>query len=340
MAWKQFALDQAKVASDATEDYYIQACFRQSRCVFHRIAGDLDEAASSLDLVQGRTSMDRRIHSAIGYSAIQGSLNCIQLEDLSTAEALLEDWKPSDEHPSLLEQTVMFRKHMVLGRILRFKGAFRESLMHLDTAQEMVKRHEKLSFDEDLLDLTCDQADTLRELDKPVLAERLLREEIDRRDRDCIPGNTCRLKLTLAEALFAQENFEEAEGICSAVESQRGLLKFDKLRLQITMAKIQDAKGDKERALPYWIRAMKEVKKSHLTNGYTTRIIVLSISDALSGTDEAEMMKTTSLQQVNVLGENAKPGGAKYWVGGLDRWARSRGFDGILNISCTSDMKS
>ncbi|GKU08176.1 unnamed protein product [Fusarium langsethiae] len=317
MTWKKFALDQAKVALDAVED-----------------------SASSLDLVQGGTLMDRRMHSAIGYSAIQKSLNCIQVEDLSTAEALLEDWKPSDEHPSLLEQTVMFRKHMILGRILRFKGAFRESLVHLEKAQEVVRRHKDLSFDEDLRDLTCDQADTLRELDEPEPAERLLREEIDRRDRDCIPGNTYRLKLTLAEALFAQKRFEEAERICSGVESQPGLLKLDNLRLQITMAKIRDSKCDREGALRYWIGAMKEVGKFHLTNGYTTRIIILSIRDSLSGTDEAEMMETTSLQQVNVLGENAKPGGTKYWIGGLDHWARSKGFDDILNISCTSDMRS
>ncbi|CAJ0555356.1 Ff.00g054210.m01.CDS01 [Fusarium sp. VM40] len=333
IAWKEFALNQVKVASDVVEDHYIQACFALSQCVFHRITGNMDQAASSLDPIQDITSMDRRMHSAIGYSAIQSSLNCIQVEDLSTAEALLDDWKPSDEHPSLLEQTVMFRKHMILGRILRFKGSFRESLMHLAKAQEMVKRHDKLNFDEDLRDFICDQADTLRELDEPETAERLLREEIDRRDRDCIPGNTYRLKLTLAEAVFAQKRLDEVERICLGVKSQPGLLKLDNLRLQITMAKIRDSKCDKKGALRYWIGAMKEVGKFHLTNGYTTRIIILSIRDSLSGTEEAEMMESTSLQQVNVLGENAKPGGTKYWIGGLDHWARSKGFDNILNIS-------
>jgi hypothetical protein len=60
---------------------------------------------------------------------------------------------------------VLFRKDMLLGRGLRFQGEFADSLSHLERAQKAAEQHKDLIFDEDLRDLTCDLADTLRKLD-------------------------------------------------------------------------------------------------------------------------------------------------------------------------------
>ncbi|KAF4332252.1 hypothetical protein FBEOM_13952 [Fusarium beomiforme] len=327
MAWKKFAVGQAKVTSRALEDRYTEVCIAQAQSLVHRIAGDVDRAVNSINLVQVRTSMDRRIHSAIGFLAVQSSLNCIQVEDLSTAEELLKDWKFLDEHPSLLERVVMFRKHAILGRILRFKGAFQESLEHLQKAQQIAAAHQQLIFDEDLCDLACDHADTLRELDEPVSAEQRLRVETTRQRKNQI-FNKSRLELALAEALFGQGRFKEAEELCLAVQSRKGLLRFEKLRLQITMAKILHSKSDKERAFSYWSNAMEEIAKFRLTNGHTTRIIILSIRDTLSDVGQ-KRLREASLEQDLVLYATAKPGGTKYWIGGLGHWARLKGFSEI-----------
>ncbi|KAK7416063.1 hypothetical protein QQZ08_012145 [Neonectria magnoliae] len=66
-----------------------------------------------------------------------------------------------------MEEVVLFRKHMMLGRVLRFQGEFNESLTHLERSRKIAGQRKDLTFDEDLRDLICDLADTLRELDDP-----------------------------------------------------------------------------------------------------------------------------------------------------------------------------
>jgi hypothetical protein len=217
MTWKRFAVGQAEVTACGLEDRCLHSCLAVSQCLLSRIAGNMDQAVSSVgDLGKSRLSRnrDKRTHSAIGQATIQRSLNCIQVEDLPTAKKLLEDWSPLDPNPSSMENVVLFRKNMMLGRVLRFQGAFKESLTHLKKARTTAERRKDLIFDEDLLDLTCDLADTLRELDDPTSAEHHLRAEITRRDQNCISSGKSLLELSLAEALFAQERFREAEKLC------------------------------------------------------------------------------------------------------------------------------
>lgn len=54
--------------------------------------------------------------------------------------------------------------------------------MHFETAQITIGQYKDLIFDEDLRNLICDYADTLRELDDITSAERLLRAQIRPRD--------------------------------------------------------------------------------------------------------------------------------------------------------------
>lgn len=107
-----------------------------------------------------------------------------------------------------VEEVVLFRKDMILGRILRFQGEFTESLTHLERARKATEQRKGLIFDEDLRDLTCDLADTLRELDQPVSAEHYLRAEISRRKHNCIssPGGSL-LELSLAEVYVEGQVF-------------------------------------------------------------------------------------------------------------------------------------
>lgn len=91
----------------------------------------MDKAVGSLDNALRRepiADLDLRTHSTIGLMAFQRCLNCIQVEDLSGAKASLESWTPLDQRPSPMESVVVFRKLLMLGKILRFTGAFEESL--------------------------------------------------------------------------------------------------------------------------------------------------------------------------------------------------------------------
>ncbi|RSL49133.1 hypothetical protein CEP53_009263 [Fusarium sp. AF-6] len=136
MAWKRFAISQAEIASCGLAHPYLDCRIAQSQSLLSRIAGDMDHATSTLNSpVQAGVKVDKRMHSALGQATIQRSLNCIQVEDLSTAKELLDQWTPLGQEPSLIEQVTVFRTHLLLGKILRFLGAFEESLVHLGKAR-------------------------------------------------------------------------------------------------------------------------------------------------------------------------------------------------------------
>ncbi len=328
MAWKRFAVGQAEAAARGIQDYYLRSGIAQSQCLLSRIAGDMDRAAlvlrnlneevGSTDL--GPRTADLRLHAASGQEILQKALNRVQVEEISAARGSLEGWSQLGPDPSQMEQAVVFRINLMLGRLLRFQGAFSESLARLEEAQQAARVPNGLVYDEDLRDVACELADTLRELDDPIAAERHLRGEIERRGRSgvSLPSGSP-LDLCLAEALFAQSRLDEAESLCLEVQSRPDLLKFERLRLYITLAKIRHVRSPNEEALACWGEAMKAIGRFRLTNGRTTRIIVVSICDTLSGLGHASLV-SESLKQVAALDELARPGGIQHWIAGLRHW--------------------
>ena len=282
----------------------------------------MDQAAAVLRNFEAESipPASNRRNSEIGQIIIQRALNCIQVEDLSTAVALLQNWEPLDQTPSALEKIVTLRQAILLAKVLRFQGVFDESLTHIEKARAAVEQCKYLSLDDDLRDLASEHADTLLELGDPVSAEQHLHAEVARRDQNNVSSGRSALQLSLAEALFAQKRFREAEQLCFNIQSQPRLLKFEKLRLQITLAKIRHAESDNEGALSRWSEAMKEIGKFHMTNGRTTRIIVLSICDTLSNLGQTWLMRE-SMKQVATLDETEKPGGVQYWIAGMRHWS-------------------
>lgn len=277
----------------------------------------MDQAAESLKgLSEASSFMDKRMHSAIGHATIQRALNHIQTEDLSAAKKSLEVWGPLDQSPSWMEEVVLVRKGMILGKAMRFQGDFEESRKHLEYSRKITEQRKDLTFDEDLRDLTCDLADTLRELDEAISAEHHLRIEIARQEHHAQFSGRSLLELSLAEALFAQKRFKEAEGLCLGIQSRAGLLKFENLRLQIILAKIRHVESDNNGALACWSAAMGAIGKFPRTNRRTTWIIVMSICDTLGSLGYTSLMHE-SLEQVAALDELAGPGGTQHWIAGL-----------------------
>ncbi|KAH7131475.1 hypothetical protein B0J13DRAFT_529470 [Dactylonectria estremocensis] len=124
-------------------------------------------------------------------------------------------------------------------------------------------------FNEDLGHLVSHHADTIRELNDPWSAENMLRQEIALQDQPGVSSSRSHLQVSLAEALFTQERFEEAELLCLYVESRPNLLKLDKLRLHIATGNIHHIHAEYEKALPHWSGAMAEMSKFQLTGGHT-----------------------------------------------------------------------
>ncbi|KAB5511385.1 hypothetical protein GE09DRAFT_982156, partial [Coniochaeta sp. 2T2.1] len=92
------------------------------------------------------------------------------------------------------------------------------------------------------------------------------------------------------------------------------------LRLHITLAKIRHVNPDDSDAFPCWLGAMKAIEKFRLTNGRTTKIIVMSIVDTLRRQGH-HSLENHSLRQVATLDQMARPGGTRYWIAGLRHWS-------------------
>uniref|UniRef100_A0A8H7TVD7 Uncharacterized protein n=1 Tax=Bionectria ochroleuca TaxID=29856 RepID=A0A8H7TVD7_BIOOC len=319
LSWKRFALDEAAVLSKDFANWEIDCRIAQSRAVVARITGQVDQAFACLDATREMPSTaDQKSHSVLGQEILQRVLNSIQVERLQEAKELLDSWEPLTNHPSPLERVIIFRKALLMGRLLRFQGAFEESIAHLRSAHELLDASDEISFDEDLRDLFCELADTLRELDNLQLAETYLQSEIARRTDNQITAGTSSLELCLAEVLFAQGRLEAAEVICKKIRDRPALLKFERLRLHLLFGRLYFEANDLD-SLTHWSAALKEAGNFHLTNGRTTRIIVLSICDILRRLGDTELVQK-SMQQVAFLDEAADPMAINYWIAGMRHW--------------------
>ncbi|KAJ4132713.1 hypothetical protein NW754_015529 [Fusarium falciforme] len=335
MAWKYFAVGQAELAAGRLKNTHLRLCIGQSKALLGRISGNMNEAVNSLqDLASDdpATAMNQRTRSEICVTVLQRCLNYIQVADLDTARELLEDWSLLGENPSPLEEVICFRKHALLGRIMRYQGEFNGSLEQLEIAHKTTQEQSDIILEEDLRDLTCDLADTLRELDRPVAGEELLRAEIVRRTErpDPLPGKSL-LELALAESLFAQGRYEEAEQICLDVQTRTSLLKYERLRLYVILAKLRHMNSELESALSCWSEAMQALQKFPLVNGRVNRIISTSMADVLDAQGH-DWLSQESPRRAS-LSELAKPQGVPYWIAGFRHWAeylQSRGARGDL----------
>jgi hypothetical protein len=137
-----------------------------------------------------------------------------------------------------------------------------------------------------------------------------------------LPGRG-RLELSLAEVLFAQRRFEEAEQLCLDVQSRPDLLKFERLRLYVTLAKLHHVVCDYDGASRSWADALVAVRKFPNEN-CATRIIISSVCDILSrqgGPSPNSQLLDQSRQHLYILDEREKPGGFRCWIAGMRHWA-------------------
>lgn len=136
----------------------------------------------------------------------------MQVKDISSVKGFLEAWKNLDQNSSLIEDMVLFHKHMMFERVLRFQGKFKDSLVHLEWAWTIVEQWKNLLFNKDLCDLTCNLNNTLQELDKPITAKHHLYTEITQQDKKKYSLlDRSLIQLSLVETLFIQGHYKEAE---------------------------------------------------------------------------------------------------------------------------------
>ena len=131
-----------------------------------------------------------------------------------------------------------------------------------------------------------------------------------------------------AESLFAQGRLFDANTICAEIESHPKLLRMEKLRLSIILAKLAHIKADYSAALGYWTDAMAAISRYSLANGHATRIILLSMCDVLrqsknldTGMKNKGVLRTQ--EQLKIIESLAGSTGVFYWIAGLRRWLKN-----------------
>lgn len=314
--WKKLAVALAKEVAHGLNNKYVRYCIAARDSLLYRITGHYTEAVhvieTTLDPIQHRLDIDIMAHVAAGYLLVQRAMNYFQNEQLAMSLEALDAWQPLQATPA--EKAVLFHINVLRGRILRFQGKFHESLACLK--KYMVEHFDDPLFSDELCDLTCEIADTLRELDDPVHGEQLLRSQLSRQDQAL--SSRPLLKLSLAESLFAQGKYAEVEALCSDVKSQR-LSKMGNLRLCITLAKLRHIEADWEGAFEWWTKALVAMSKFPPTSGLATRTIYLSICDVLrhQGFQELELNSRKELATLEKVSMHPE---AKHWIPGFRHW--------------------
>lgn len=320
--WKRLMIAFANETLVGLEDLYIQSCMAQRQSLLHRVAGNQAEAIRVIDNAwlgekPGGSCMLSRMHAAAGLLVTQRALNYFQNEELAKALAALDTWEPVYRAPA--EAAVFYRIRILRGKILRFQGKFEDALKCLET--HVLGDVENLTFAEDCSEMVCEVADTLVELDDPVAAEQMLRVQLGCRDEPQDSAGQI-LRLSLAETLFAQHRYVEAGEACLDVTSWQSLSKIARLRLFITLAKVQHVQRNWDSAFQYWTEALAAVNEFPPTSGHTTRIIYLSICAILhrQGREELEL---ESRNHIMALEQVSRESEAKYWIAGLRDWLRN-----------------
>ncbi|OQE47533.1 hypothetical protein PENCOP_c001G09023 [Penicillium coprophilum] len=314
MEWKQSAIKHAEDLTVGLDDGYMRLCLAQRQCLLHRLSGEIDLA--SIALADGASYKgNRKLHAAYGHTVVQHALNHIQLDQLTEAMEVLRAWEPTSWANSAMEQTVLFRQQLIIGKILRYRGYFVGSLSYLERSQNIMNTPKGLNYIEDTSELACSLADTYLELDDPAKAESCLRAAIDRQ-----ASKQGILIIALAECLFAQEKLGEAERtLCRVSQCRLKLMKMDKLRLAILQAKLSHVQSQFGEAFRYWTEAMSNLRQFNLASGRTTRTILLSQCDVLKHQGLFDLERRTR-NQLDALEECADAVGALYWIPGLRHW--------------------
>jgi hypothetical protein len=312
--WKQFAAEQAKQLTNGLDNSYTSSYLAQRQCLLHRLSGKTDLAFSALMNSLPHQS-NRRLHASYGHTIIQRALNHIQLDQLDKAIATLATWRPGSTPLSAMEQVVLFRQQLIMGKILRYQGHFTASLQSLQISQGIAKTSQDTIFREDASDLVCNLADTFLELDDPPEAESRLRDAIERR----LPSQGA-LIIALAECIFAQRRFVEVDNTLQPVfESDIKLTKVDELRLTILQAKLSHVQSQFPEAFRYWTQALGILRRLYVSSGRTTRIILLSQCHVLHHQGLFEVENRTR-SHLDALDECAERNGAICWISGLRHW--------------------
>ncbi|KAI8712832.1 hypothetical protein NCS52_01382600 [Fusarium sp. LHS14.1] len=318
MAWKHYAVNQAKRVSVGVENQYLASRIALAECVLNRIEGSMLRSAANLTPRSSEeTAPDVRMHCIAGQYAIQRALNFMQVEALESAEEVLETWSPLNETPFPMEQAVNYRKTIIRGRSLRQRGELRDSIMQLNAGRRLKDEPGDIVLGEDLRDLICELADGLRDYNFTGAAENVVRWEMERRRGSYIPAiGKNLLELSLAEVAFSRGQYYNSEMLCLGALKEFPRLKYEKMRAYIILAKVYHINSNFDQAHSYWMMALETIARFTTGCSRVTRMILRSLCHSAGNDERREQYQ----KQLERLGPEDEADGVKFWISGMPEW--------------------
>lgn len=321
-----FAIANAKELTIGLKRRYLEYYVAHKESLALRLTGDVAQAKkvlnSILPIVSRYPSSHKvKTHWAHGHILIQRALDYSLASELDKAIELLKGWEAMSRHPSPIESTILFRKHLLMGELLRYRGGFNESLSHLQRSEWLIGIQPKLFFTPYRTDLFFNIGSTLIELDDFTYAESQLRKEILRqaKEEDKVAPL---LNLALAESIFAQKRYAEAQLICCEVACQAHISEREELHVLILFAKSFHTSSDWKEAYKYWHMAFRKLSQCFPTYDHITRVVLASLCNIARRLE----LHSFQLKLEEILSEfedRIESLKGQHWIAGLDLWLDS-----------------
>jgi len=259
-----------------------------------------------------------RTHAQLGLVQVAWAKMLLQRDDPGKAATHLRKWiSQSPQKLSTLERLTMREVNVTIANALRYQGDFAAAREYLEDMLTEADANDVLNTGH--VDLLCNLGDVYCELNNPGKARELLSVGLGQL-RAMHSKNSpwlTRLNLSLAETYLRQSSTKEAEEVLEQIQecSQRGyhLTSFQKLRLQVSMARIAHLRRNWSTALRYWTGSLQLIEEYPFGVGHTTRVIHYSISTVLSELGELELSSKSLAESEKML----RSGGCVHWIAGL-----------------------
>ncbi|KAI1950901.1 hypothetical protein LOZ57_001449 [Ophidiomyces ophidiicola] len=329
--WRRECIDRLRRLLKDEKDCYLKAWATAEESKVLRARGEVEESYKTLENfirqsvlsdVDEDLAHDARWNSAKGHIIIAFGECLAKENELSRAQAQIEQWKPLNlKSPSTMERVVLRTRDVVLGRILRLQGLFPAALeVYEKLLREMSDEDYKVSSGWQTA-LFSALAYTYCEVGRPGDAEAALEKVLEviyaRGWENIALGKQTRK--ALSESFLRRGMFKKAElclfELLPAAEAEIDPTMFGKSThacLWIGLARISHLQGEWHEALDRWKKALTIVE-SMMTTGFTHGVVLHSIAQVqfqLGCLEESQV----SLRQAK---ESLAFEGRKYWIVGL-----------------------
>ncbi len=163
--------------------------------------------------------VNKRLNALYGRLHVSHLENLVQSEHYSIAEEEMDDWKTPQE-PSLMEQRVFPSRTVVMAKLFRCKGRFRDVVITLQECLELEKRLKLPLPQMNRIQLICSLADAHCDLGSPEAAHALLEPEIEDQRKKSARGKQLRRLLVCAiDADLGRDLYDNAQRTVQEIET-------------------------------------------------------------------------------------------------------------------------